>query len=419
MRSTLAALTVITGFGIFHSRTSLGADWPQWRGPQRNGISQETRLLKQWPDGGPKMLWQIKNLGGGFSTPSIVGDRLFVQTNSGNDAESVKCLSTVDGKEIWAVQIGKVGNPNQRPNYPAARATPTVEGDVLYALGSDGDLVCLETASGKQRWHKNLRSDFGGKPGQWAYAESPLIDEEKLVCTPGGAQATMVALDKKTGEPIWKSAVPGGDEAGYASIIIVDAAGVKQYVQFLQKGLVGVDAASGKFLWRYAATAKGSPANIPTPVANDLYVYSASSMSGGGLVRLVATNGSIQAQQVYFAAKLPKAIGGTVLLGDWLYGTTDMILECVEFSTGQVKWSNRSIGAASVCYAEGMLYLHGENGEVALVQATSDGYHEAGRFSPPNQPNRGQAKAWAYPVIANARLYIRDLDMLWCYDIGK
>jgi outer membrane protein assembly factor BamB len=166
------------------------ADWPQWRGPDRNGISQETGLLQQWPKDGPKLLWQARALGSGFSTPSIVGDLLYVLANSGTQDEFVKALSTTDGKPVWSVRIGKVGNPNQQPSYPAARSTPTVDGDALFALGSDGDLVCLETATGKERWRKNLRTDFGGQPGAWAYAESPLIDGDALVCTPGGASAT-------------------------------------------------------------------------------------------------------------------------------------------------------------------------------------------------------------------------------------
>src|SRR5687767_12366996 len=268
-------------------------DWPQWRGPNRDGISKETGLLKQWPEDGPKLLWQVNDLGDGYSTPAVVGERLYLMSNKGADDEFVQALNVADGKPAWTTRIGKVG-PNKGPPYPGARSTPTVDGDVLYALGSDGDLACLTVADGQVRWRKNLRSDFGGRPGNWAYAESPLVDGDVLVCTPGGEQATLVALNKKTGEVVWKSAVPGGDEAGYASVIVVDAAGVRQYVQFLQKGLVGVDAKTGKFLWRYDKTAENSPANIPTPVAQAGLVYSAAARSGGGLVKLTAgADGSV------------------------------------------------------------------------------------------------------------------------------
>ena len=394
-----------------------GADWPQWRGPERTGISKETGLLKEWPKDGPKLVWQQKDIGSGYSTPAVVGDRLYLMSNRDMNEFAV-ALDTKDGKEVWSVKVGAVGK-NNGPQYPGTRSTPTVDGDVLYCLGSDGDLVCLEKDKGKEVWRKSLRKDFDGKPGNWAYAESPLIDGDTLVCTPGGAKATLVALNKKNGDVIWKSEVPGGDEAAYASVTIMETGGIKQYVQFLQKGLVGVDAKTGKFLWRYDKTANGSPANIPTPVAHADYVYSGSGLGGAGLVKLKADKGSIEAEQVYFTKDLPTSIGGMVRLGDYLYGTNSKELMCVEFTTGKVKWQDKCLGAASICYADGCLYLHGENGEAALVEATPDGYHEKGRFAPPDQPKRTNKmeKAWAYPVVANGRLYLRDQNMLWCYDV--
>jgi len=412
MKTTL--LPVLIGVGLFALNLQAD-DWPQWRGPQRNGISKETGLLKQWPKEGPKLLWQRKDLGSGYSTPSVVGDRLYVINNQGMDNESVQALSVKDGKEIWAVRLGKVG-PNEGPQYPASRSTPTVDGQSIYALGSDGDLACLETA-GKIRWQKNLRSDFGGKPGKWAYAESPLVDGETLVITPGGSTATLVALNKKTGDVIWKSTVPGGDQAAYASVVISDAGGVKQYVQFLEKGVVGVEAKTGKFLWRYDKTAENSPANIPTPVVEKDYVYTATGRGGGGLIKLKADGGAFQAEQVYFNPKLPTQIGGSIKLGEYLYGTTGQGLLCAEFLTGNPKWQERAVGAGSVCFAEGNLYVHGENGDVALVEASPESYREKGRFTPPEPPDRGRSKAWAYPVVANGRLYIRDIGSLWCYDV--
>ena len=249
------------------TRTAIAADWPQWRRPQRDGISRETGLLKQWPADGPKLVWQAHAIGNGYSTPAVVGDRLYVMGNKGMEDEFVEALATTDAQLIWSTRVGNVG-PNGIPQYPGARSTPTVDGDVLYALGSDGDLACIELSGGKMRWQKSLRSDFGGKPGSWAYAESPLIDGDMLVCTPGGSEATIVALHKKTGDVIWKSALPEGDKAAYASAIAVEAAGIPQYVQFLAGGLVGVEAKTGKLLWRYDRTAKGSAANIPTPVAS-------------------------------------------------------------------------------------------------------------------------------------------------------
>jgi outer membrane protein assembly factor BamB len=290
---------------------------------------------------------------------------------------------------------------------------------VLYALGSDGDLVCLENAGGKIRWQKNLLTDFAGKSGIWAYSESPLIDGDAVVCTPGGSEATMVALNKKDGAVIWKCAVPEGDEAAYSSAIVVESGGIKQYVQLLQKGLVGVDAKSGKLLWRYGKPVSPYNANIPTPVASDGTIYVASAGTGGGSVKLKTSGDKIEPEQLYFTAKLPTAIGGTVKVGDYLYGTTGQAMLCIEFATGDVKWQERALGPASLCYADGRLYLHGENGDVALVEPSSESYRELGRFTPPGQPEHTNMseKAWAYPVVANGQLYIRDLDSLWCYDV--
>ena len=184
---------------IASSFTASADDWPQWRGPNRDGISNETGLLQEWPKEGPKMLWSVSNIGMGYSTPAIVGDKFYLLANEGLENESVKALHVKDGTPAWSTRIGNVGNPKQQPSFPAARSTPTVDGSFLYALGSDGDLACIEIATGKIQWQKSLRKDFGGKPGTWAYSESPLVDGDTVVCTPGGSEATLVALNKKTG----------------------------------------------------------------------------------------------------------------------------------------------------------------------------------------------------------------------------
>ncbi len=399
-----------------YSALAVAEDWPQWRGPRRDGISRESGLLAEWPTEGPKLLWQAHEVGDGYSTPSVVGDRLYLISNKGPDDEFVQALAVDDAKVVWSTHIGKVG-ANKGPQYPGSRSTPTVDGDALYVLGSDGDLACLDRKTGQPRWQKNLRSDFGGQPGQWAYSESPLVDGDMLICTPGGAEATLLALDKKSGDVVWKSAQPEADQAAYASIIVVEFGGVKQYVQFLQKGLVGVAADSGKLLWRYAKTAEGSPANIPTPIAHDGMIYSAAGRSGGGLVRLKVDGDAISAEQVYFIPKMPNSIGGAVYLKGYLYGTNTQGLMCADFASGEVKWQERGVGAASVCFADDRLYVHGEKDEVALVEPSPEGYREKGRFTLPDQPDRGKSQAWAYPVVANGRLYIRDLQSLWCYDV--
>jgi outer membrane protein assembly factor BamB len=404
---------------LFTSLTLAAADWPQWRGPRRTAISEERGLLAEWPKEGPKLLWQVSDLGEGYATPAVAGNRVYLIANRGMDNEFVQALSVEDGKTVWTTGLGKVGNPDQQPSYPMARSTPSVDGKLLYALGSDGDLVCLETATGKVVWRKSLRSDFGGLPGKWAYAESPLIDGDVLVVTPGGNEATIVALNKKTGSPIWKSAVPGGDAAAYASAITTQAAGRKQYVQFLDKGVVGVDAKDGRFLWRYQRTSTG-PANIPTPVAQDGYIYSSNARRfGAGLVQLHPSSDGVTAEEVYFERDAPNTLGGQVLVGKHLYGTNGEGLVAAEFLTGKVAWKSDG-GPGAVLYADGRLYVHRESGDVVLVVATPEAYREKGRFTPANQPKHTRARevAWTYPVVANGRLYIRDLGTLWCYQIS-
>jgi outer membrane protein assembly factor BamB len=394
-------------------------DWPQWRGPQRTGVSHETGLLKEWPQPGPPLEWLKHEIGSGYAAPVVVGERIYILANEGLDDEYVQALSTRDGARLWRTRLGKVGNPNQQPKFPGARSTPTVDGQWIYALGSDGDLACVEAAAGEIRWRKNLRADFGGKPGTWAYAESPLIDGDALICAPGGAEATVVALNKRTGDELWRAALPEADEAAYASAIVVNAGGRKQYVQMLQKGLVGLEAQTGKILWRYGETVSKYNANIPTPVAYEDLIYSAGAGTGGGVVQLTAKDGSVGVAPVYSSPKLPTAIGGAVLVGQHLYGTTGQAMLCVEFASGTVKWEERALGAGALLYADGRLYLHAESGEVGLIEVNPEGYVERGRFRPTGGPERlgPMEKAWAYPVLAQGRLYIRDHGSLWCYDV--
>lgn len=414
-----AALFCLALSSLALLRPAAAEDWPQWRGPARDGVSRETGLLKSWPAGGPKLLWQAKDLGSGYGAPAVAGNRIYLTNNVGLDTENVLAIDAATGKTLWTTKIGKVGKPDQQPNYPAARSTPTVDGDRLYVLGSDGDLVCLERASGKIAWQKDLVKDFGGSSGTWAYAESPLIDGNNLICTPGGKDATLLALNKRTGAVVWKGAVPGGDDACYASVMVANLGGVKQYVQFLRKGLVGFDARTGKVLWRYDKTANAQVgASIMTPVLGDNCVYTGTNFVGGGLVRIVAKDGGLAAEEAYLIQKLPGGIGGAIRVGDYLYGAGGQTLSCVDFKTGAVRWNERCVGPGSVVAADDRIYVHGENGDMALVEASASGYKEVGRFTLPDQPEHRQGmRAWAYPAVANGRLYIRDASSLWCYDV--
>jgi outer membrane protein assembly factor BamB len=362
------------------------------------------------------LLWRVFDLGAGYSTPAVAGDRLFVLVNRGVEDELLQARGVADGKLVWEVRLGAVGNPDQQPSYPGSRSTPTITGETVYALGSNGDLVAVDRRNGRERWRRQLRQDFGGKPGTWAYAESLLVDGDTLVVSPGGETA-LVALDRKTGKEIWRSRVPGGEDAAYSSTITLGLGPVKQYVQFLQKGLVGIDAGSGALLWRYDAPAVGSAANMATPIARDDVVFATTNQGGGGFVRLTGGAGGLSATPLHFDKKIGIGAGGAVLVGDHLYGANSQGLLAIAWGTGAIAWQDRSVGAASVAAAEGRLYVRGESGEVALVDASPSEYHERGRFTPVDPPDRGKAKAWPHPVIAGGRLYLRDIGVLWAYDI--
>jgi outer membrane protein assembly factor BamB len=396
------------------------SDWPQWQGPDRNAISKETGLLKEWPKDGPPLAWKAKGLGGGYSGPSVAAGRVFGMSNRGQD-EVVWALSEKDGNELWAVRIGPAYEQQASQGAEGPACTPTVDGQLLYALGLGGELACLQVADGKIVWHKNLTTDFGGSPPRWSYRESPLVDGERLICTPGGKEATLVALDKKTGATLWKSQVPGGPPAAYSSAIALDCAGQRQYVQFTQRGVVGVAAPDGKFLWSYNRPANRMGITITTPLCRGDEVFASSAYgSGGGLVKLSKDEGGgVKADEVYFTKDMQNHHGGVILLDGYLYGATGGNeggrLCCLEFATGKVMWDERKVPKGSVALADGRLYYRTEAGPVILVEPSPKGYLERGRFT---QPDRSRAAAWPHPVVANGKLYLRDQDLLFCYDVA-
>jgi outer membrane protein assembly factor BamB len=394
-------------------------DWPQWQGPDRNAVSKETGLLNQWPKDGPPLAWEAKGLGGGYSGPSVAAGRVFGMGNRGKD-EVVWALSEKDGKELWATPLGPAYQQRAPQGKEGPACTPTVDGELLYAVGLGGELACLQVADGKIVWHKSLATDFGGKAPNWSYRESPLVDGDKVVCTPGGQAATLVALDKKTGATVWKSQVPGGPPAAYASAIVIDCAGQRQYVQFTQRGLVAVAAADGKFLWRYDRPANRMGINITTPLCRGDEVFASSAYgTGGGLVKLSKDGqGGVKAEEVYFTKNMQNHHGGMILVDGYLYGATGGNeggrLCCLDFATGKVTWDQRDVPKGSVALADGRLYYRTEAGPVILIEPSPKGYVERGRF---NQPGRSRAAAWPHPVVANGKLYLRDQDVLLCYDV--
>ncbi|HWB08886.1 MAG TPA: PQQ-binding-like beta-propeller repeat protein [Pirellulales bacterium] len=386
-------------------------DWPAWRGPRRDARSDETGLLSSWPEGGPKLLWKAEGLGEGYSTPSIAGNLIYLMGNKDGQEWVVAIDRTKEGQGVWAVPTGPI--EHQGGGYPGPRSTPTVDGNRVFALGLAGELLALDAKSGKVLWQHNLVKDFGGKVGGWGYSESVLVDEKWLLCTPGGDQATIVALLKTNGKPVWQATI--GDAAGYSSILPVQIEGTKQYVQFTGQGVIGVSAKNGELLWRYDRPANGT-ANCSTPLFSGNSVFAASGYgTGGGLVEIKRNRKKWDATEVYFTPEMKNHHGGMVLVDGYLYGSDDPgLLRCIDFTTGKSMWQDRSCGKGSLVYADGMLYCRSEQGLVSLVRATPGGFELKGRFE---QPERSDRNAWAHPVVAGGRLYLRDQDKLFCYSL--
>jgi outer membrane protein assembly factor BamB len=387
-------------------------DWPQFRGPNRDGTSAETGLLQELPPGGPPLVWKTTGLGIGYSSVSVVGNRIYT-VGENSEVSSVVALDTADGKKVWSARLGKPGAPGM-PVFEGPRATPTVEGGLLFAVGQWGELVCLETVTGKELWRKDYAKDFGGKRPQWGFAESPLIDGDKVAVTPGGSEGAVVALNKKTGALIWRSK-EFTDAPHYSSLIVAEIGKVRQYIQLTAESVVGVAAADGKLLWR--APRKGKTAVIPTPIYSDDCVYVTSAYGiGCNLFKVTAADGKFTAEEVYANKVLGNKHGGVVKVGGFVYGhADDKGWTCQDFKTGVAKWQSNTPGKGSIVYADGRFYLRTEDkGTVVLIEATPDGFREHGRFE---QPDRSDKKAWPYPVIAAGKLYLRDQDVLLCYDV--
>jgi outer membrane protein assembly factor BamB len=429
--------------------SSLAADWPQWQGPNRDGKSADTGLLQEWPQEGPPLAWRVDNLGGGDAGPAIAAGRIFIMSNRGEE-EVVWALSEKDGSEIWVAPLGSAFRQRASQGREGPGCTPTVDGERLYVEGLAGNVACLQIEDGKIVWQRSLTEDFGGRVPMWSYRESPLVDGDKVIVTPGGADAILVALNKLTGETIWKSKLPdspageseapggfgggrggragpggfGGGGAAYASPIVIDFDGVRQYVQLTSRALISVAASDGKFLSRYDKPANRFGIICATPIYHDGMVFASSAYdAGGGLVKLSKdADGSVKAEEVYATTDMQNHHGGMILLDGCLYGASGGneggALVCLDFKTGKVLWDQRDTAGrrakGSLALADGLLYYRMEDGTMCLVEPNPTQYVERGRFQ---QPDRTRLPAWSHPVVANGRLCIRDQDALFCYDV--
>jgi outer membrane protein assembly factor BamB len=402
---TLMGLAVIALFLSTEIAAQVGAEWPQWRGPNRDGISKETGLLKQWPEQGPPLVWKATGAGGGYSSLSVANGRLYTMGLRG-DSEFVIAFDIATGKEVWATPHGKAYR-DSRGDGP--RGTPTFEAGRLYSLGGNGDLSSIDAKTGKIIWSMNILQKFGGENIGWGISESPLVIGEKLIVNAGGRGASIVALNKKDGTLIWKSQ---NDKAGYSSGMPVQIGDTTQVVFFTNNRAVGLDLKDGKLLWDYPRAAN-NVANVATPVVRGNRVFISSDYgTGAGMVEIKADG---KAQEVYFTKDMRNHHSSSILVGDHLYGFSSSVLTAMRFDTGEIAWRDRSVGKGSLVYADGHLYALSENGVVGLIEATPKGYVEKGRF----RIQQDSLPTWTHPIVVGGRLYLRDQDTIYAYDVRE
>ena len=419
-------LSVIALIVLCVIKTGVAADWTQWRGPDRAGLSPDVGLLQDWTGKPPKLLWTAEGMGGGYASVALAGGRIYTTGNQA-DKQAVVCASAADGKVLWTTPITDVLPTHQKDG---SRCTPSIDGDRLYAIASSGKIACLKKADGSLVWSKDF-AEWGGKMmSGWGFSESPLVDGDRVLCTPGGAGAMIVALDKQTGKEIWRSSLPSAgaarkEGAGYSSIVISDACGVKQYVQLVGRGVISVRASDGKFLWSYNRVANGT-ANIPTPIISGDFVFcSTGYQTGAALLKLVKDGDGIKAEEQYFLPgnKLQNHHGQMILKDGYIYcghGHNNGLPICVEMDSGKVIWGGSErgpgSGSAAVTYADGNLIFRYQSGEVALIEATPSAYRLKGSFKP---DYISKNPCWAQPVVIDGRMYLRDQDKLMCYDVRQ
>lgn len=394
-------------------------EWPQWRGPGRDGISAEKGLLDHWPEEGPPLVWKVEGLGEGFSSVAIADGKIFTMGSSGDGVRLI-ARSVKDGQELWATPVADGSAPN---------STPTVDGDLVFCLSHSGELACVKTDNGEVVWKTNFVQDFGGGVPGWGYSESPLVDGDRLIATPGSADAGIVAFDKRTGEIVWKAKLPqsiaggGHGGAGYASVVISHGGGIKQYVQLMGGGAIGVAADTGRVLWEYPRIANGT-ANIPTPLIEGDFVFCSSGYgTGAALLQLSPKGDGVQAKELYFLSgdQMQNHHGGMILRDGYIYcghGHNQGFPICIKMQTGKAAWGpsrGPGGGSAAVVYADGHFYFRYEDGIMALVEATPEKFVLKGKFEIASK----LGQSWPHPVIAAGKLYLRDQDVLLCYDIRK
>jgi len=399
--AVIAAVALVIGLVPLGGQTP---DWYQWRGPNRDGKSPETGLLKAWPAGGPPLAWRTAGAGIGFSSLSASGGRLYT-LGGRSDREYVIAFDAATGRRVWETAIGRLFYNNMGDG---PRGTPTLDGDRLYALGGSGDLACLDVRTGKIVWTRNLLNEFGGRNISWGLSESPLVAGDRVLVQAGGPNAAIVALNTQTGADVWRR---HSDEAGYASAVLATVGGTQQAVFFTAERALGVSVQDGRELWSYRRVANRT-ANIATPIVAGTRVFVSSDYGTGAALLELSPGG---AREVYFTRDMRNHHSTSVLVGDYLYGFSGSILTAMRWADGVVAWRDRSVGKGSLIYADQRLYLYSENGVVGLAEPTPEGYREHGRF----RLDVGSSPTWSHPIVSGGRLILRDQDAVYAYDIRQ
>jgi len=385
-------------------------DWFQFRGPNRDGHSTETGLLAPWPSGGPPQAWKATGIGTGYSSVCVSGTRVFTMGETGGKSYLL-ALNAADGKILWKTEAGQGGDPGNQGAGP--RGTPATDGTLVFALSQNGELLCAQAATGRPVWKKTMSQLGGGGTPGWGWSESPLLDGNALVVSPGGSGGHVAALNKATGAPLWQSRVKGG--AHYTSLAVADIGNVRQYLYFNNQVVAGIAARNGQVAWQIDRS--GQTAIASTPAYRDGIVFVSSGYGvGHNGFRVAGAGGRFQVQPAYEGNEMASHHGGYVVVENHVYVPSDGgSLVCAELKTGKVAWQDRCVGKGSAVFADGHLYVRGEGGGVALVEASPAGYKEKGRF---NLPKTGGNGAWANPAVAGGKLYLREWDNLYCYDIA-
>lgn len=374
-------------------------------------------MLDQWPEEGPPLLWRAQGIGLGFATVAIVGQRIYTAGNVG-DSTVISALD-YSGRLLWQAKNG----PAYERSHPGARATPTLNEGKLYHLNADGDVVCLEAETGRRLWSLNMLERFNGRNIRWALSESLLVDGRRLICYPGGETISMVALDKHTGETIW-TCTGVGDAPGYASPRVVDYGGLRQIVTMTARAAIGVEAESGRLLWRFEQEAPYD-VNCNTPLYHDGHLYLFRTWGRGATkLKLVVKGDQCSVEQVWHTQDLDNEHGGVALVNGYLYGQADgnhrqRYLACLEATTGRTMWTDTRLagrGSASLTLADGMLYVVSDRGEVGLVRPNPKQLEIVSQFQ---VPPGGEGPLYAHPVVHDGRLYVRHGDFLYAYDIAR